>query len=177
MLLSVQRISLPATGSRPACGASARRTAEARASLRCKPAGRRRLVRPGLGVGECAVPIDRQVLLARSAARIGAWPPRPATDRAAPRTRPHASAESTRAARPSAKQGDTGRPFEAERELSRPVQARSRFFVALGARIAFNRFQGWAPTPLIQRFRWGHQDLPCSPRRGVYMCMCEYALV
>ena len=115
-------------------------------------------MRPGLGVGECAVPIDRQVLLARSAARIGAWPPRPATDRAAPRTRPHASAESTRAARPSAKQGDTGRPFEAERELSRPVQARSRFFVALGARIAFNRFQGWAPTPLIQRFRWGHQD-------------------
>ena len=53
------------------------------------------------------------------------------------------------------------RPFEAERELSRPVQARSRFFVALGARIAFNRFQGWAPTPLIQRFRWGHQDM-CS---------------
>ena len=44
MLLSVQRISLPATGSGPACGASAQR-AEARASLRRKPAGRRRLAK------------------------------------------------------------------------------------------------------------------------------------
>ena len=55
----------------------------------------------------------------------------------------------------------SGRPpvvFEARRELS----MRSRFFVELGARIAFNRFQGWAPTPLTQRFRWGHQDYVTS---------------
>ena len=157
MLLSVQRISLPATGSRPACGASARRTAEARASLRCKPAGRRRLVRPGLGVGECAVPIDRQVLLARSAARIGAWPPRPATDRAAPRTRPHASAESTRAARPSAKQGDTGRPFEAGARALSSCPGEVVFLWRCGHESLLIGFRA-GPPPAESAVSWGHQD-------------------